>query len=68
MAVCFYTDPLWDGKQCGLIEKICCKAPGLPWFTKTLNSSTTDYIITRIYEDVNTNEDSPVSYYELYVK
>ena len=65
----FYTDPLWDGKQCGLIEKACCLAPGLPWFNKTLNSPTTDYIELRVCSDQEpSNEDSPVGYYEIYVK
>ena len=66
----FYTgDPLWDGKQCGLIEKGCCQASGPPWFNKTLNSPTTDYIEMRVCSDqVSSNEDSPVSYYEIYVK
>ena len=65
----FYTDPLWDGKQCGLIEKPCCLVPGLPWFNKALNSTTTDYIEMRICGDeVGGNEDSPVAYYEIYVK
>ena len=65
----FYTDPLWDGKQCGLIEKACCLAPGLPWFNKTLSSPTTDYIEMRICGDeIGTPEDSPVAYYEIYVK
>ena len=64
-----YTDPLWDGKQCGLIEKPCCQAPGLPWFHKTLNSPTTDYIEMRVCGDQpTTDEDSPVGYYEIYVK
>ena len=68
----FYTnppDPLWDGKQCGLIEKACCQAPGLPWFNKTLDSPTTDYIEMRVCaDDPGGYEDSPVTYYELYVK
>ena len=65
----FYTDPLWDGKQCGLIEEACCQAPGLPWFNKTLSYPTTDCIEMRVCGDFNTNdEDSPVSYYEIYVK
>ena len=59
----------WDGKECGLIEKACCQAPGLPWFHKTLNSPTTDYIEMRVCGDHKTNdEDSPVGYYEIYVK
>ena len=62
-------DPLWDGKQCGLIEKACCLAPGLPWFNKTLSSPTTDYIEMRICGDeVGSWEDSPVNYFEIYVK
>ena len=66
----FYTgDPLWDGIQCGLIEKACCQAPGLPWFHKTLNSQTTDYIEMRVCSDQQpSNEDIPVGYYEIYVK
>ena len=62
-----YTDPLWDGKQCGLIEKACCS--GLPWFNKTFDFPTTDYIEMRICGDEAAgNEDSPVGYYEIYVK
>ena len=66
----FYpVDPLWDGKQCGLIEKACCQAPGLPWFNKTLNFPTTDYIEMRICGDeYGSWEDSPVNYFEIYVK
>ena len=66
----FYSEePLWDGKQCGLIEKACYLAPGLPWFHKTFNSTTTDYIEMRICGDeVSSSEDSPVGYYEIYVK
>ena len=66
----FYSgDPLWDGEQCGQIEKACCLAPGLPWFHKTLNSPTTDYLEMRVCGDEAAgNEDSPVAYYEIYVK
>ena len=65
----FYTDPLWDGKQCGQIEKPCCQAPGIPWFHKTFNFSTTDYIELRVCgnQDV-TDEDVPVGFYDIYVK
>ena len=65
----FYTDPLWDGKQCGQIEKPCCQAPGIPWFHKTFNLSTTDYIELRVCgnQDV-TDEDVPVGFYDIYVK
>ena len=64
----FYTaDPLWDGKGCGSLEQTCCQAPGLPWFHKVLNSTTTDYIEMRVCGDEG-GEDTPVSYYEIYVK
>ena len=41
-------DPLWDGKGCGSFEGNCCSAPGLPWFNKVFNSTTTDYIELRV--------------------
>ena len=63
----FYTmDQLWTGKQCGLIEKDCCLAPGLLWFHKTFNTPITDYIEMRVCGDEpSCCEDSPVVYYEL---
>ena len=66
----FYTaDPLWDGKGCGSLEQTCCQAPGLPWFHKVLNSTTTNYIEMRVCGDQNVyDEDVPVSYYDVYVK
>ena len=65
----YHTDPLWDGKGCGSLEKECCKAASLPWFHKTLSHSSTDYLEMRIcaYEAPN-NDDTPISLYELYVK
>ena len=65
----FYTsDPLWDGKDCSS-EGDCCTAPGLPWFHKILNTTTTDYLELRVCEDEGTsNEDTPLSFYELYIK
>ena len=63
-------DPLWDGEGCGPIEQACCSSrPSLPWFNKTLNSTTTDYIELRVCADQGTNdEDVPVSFYEIYIK
>ena len=64
----YFSDPLWDGKQCGSLEQECCKAPGLPWFHKVLNSTTTDYIELRVCADQYTNnEDVPVANFEIYV-
>ena len=63
-----YTDdPLWDGEGCGGGEGPCCNAPGVPWFHKVLNSTTTDYIELRVCGDYF-DEDSPVTLYEIYVK
>ena len=65
-----YTDPLWDGQQCGLIDKACCQV--LPWFNKTLISSTTDYIEMRVCEDQPADDEDShcllVGCYEIYVK
>ena len=62
-------DPLWDGEGCGGDEGPCCNAPGIPWFHKVLNSSTTDDIELRMCSNHNTyNEDTPVGLYELCIK
>ena len=63
-----YTDdPLWDGEGCGGEEGPCCNAPGIPWFHKVLNSTTTDYIELRVCGDFS-DEDTPVTLYDIYVK
>ena len=65
----YIDDPLWDGNGCGSIEQTCCQVPGLPWFYKVLNSTTTDYLEMRVCGDQETNdEDVPVNFYEIYVK
>ena len=65
----FYTsDPLWDGQGCGSLESPCCNVPGIPWFHRDYGSNTTtDYIELRLCADFD-DEDTPVSYYEIYVK
>ena len=67
-SILYTSDPLWDGKGCGSLEGNCCTAPGLPWFHKVLNTTTTDYLELRVCGDEDSNEDTPVSFYELYVK
>ena len=65
----YASDPLWDGKGCGILEGTCCAAPGLPWFHKKLNTTTTDYLELRVCGDEGTsNENTPISFYEIYVK
>ncbi len=65
----YIDDPLWDGEGCGSEEQVCCTAPGLPWFHRSLDTST-DYLELRVCcdQDSSTDEDVPVSFYELYVK
>ena len=68
-SILYTSDPLWDGKGCVSLEGNCCTAPGLPWFHKVLNTTTTDYLELRVCGDSSTtDEDVPVSFYELYVK
>ena len=66
----FPNDPLWDGQGCDSSEVNCCLAPGIPWFHRDYNgTTTTDYIELRVCADERrSNEDSPVGYYEIYVK
>ena len=66
----FIADPLWDGQNCGSYESTCCSATGIPWFHRDYGSTTTtDYIELRVCGDEGTsNEDSPVGYYEIYIK
>ena len=68
--VLYTSDPLWDGKGCGSLEGVCCAAPGLPWFNKILGTTTTDYLELRVCanQGAPSDEDVPVSFYELYVK
>ena len=61
-----YLDPLWDGERCEELEGACCE--GLPWFNKVLPSTTADFLELRICSSRNTNNDSPVGLYEIYVK
>ena len=65
-----WNDLLWDGKGCSSDETLCCSAPGLPWFHREYGSTTTtDYIELRVCGDEGTsNEDVPVTYYEIYIK
>uniref|UniRef100_A0A1X7TJ36 Fibrinogen C-terminal domain-containing protein n=2 Tax=Amphimedon queenslandica TaxID=400682 RepID=A0A1X7TJ36_AMPQE len=66
--ILYTSDPLWDGQGCGGAEGSCCNVPGIPWFHRDYGSTTTtDYIELRVCAD-GSFEDSPVSYYEIYVK
>ena len=66
--ILYSNDPLWDGEGCGTQEGKCCAASGLPWFHKTFNS-TSEHLELRVCgNEPITNEDTPISFYELYVK
>ena len=68
LPILYTSDPLWDGEDCGSLEAPCCTAPGLPWFHRDYGTNTTtNYIELRVCGDAS-NEDSPVSFYEIYVK
>ena len=62
-----YTDPLWDGENCRSKEKPCCQVSGIPWFHKKLQTSTTDYIELRVCAN-HDDEDTPIGFYDIYVK
>ena len=64
----FASDPLWDGQGCINNEGPCCN--GLPWFHRDYgNTTTTDYLELRVCGEESTdNENSPVGFYEIYVK
>ena len=65
----FYADnPLWDGEGCGS-QNICCLFNNPPWFSKTLDRSTSDDIEMRVCRDAGRlNEDIPLELIELYVR
>ena len=62
-----YPEPLWDGQGCRSSETPCCNTTGIPWFHKRFSAATTDFIelsLCSIYRD----EDTPVGYYDIFVK
>uniref|UniRef100_A0A1X7VFW4 Fibrinogen C-terminal domain-containing protein n=1 Tax=Amphimedon queenslandica TaxID=400682 RepID=A0A1X7VFW4_AMPQE len=67
--ILYTSDPLWDGQGCLSIASLCCNVTGIPWFHRDYgNTTTTDYIELRVCGDEGTFwEDSPVSYYEIYI-
>ena len=67
--VLYTADPLWDGQGCGSLEQACCTVPGMPWFYRNFSTAITDFLELRVCSDQSPgNEDSPVGYYEIYVK
>uniref|UniRef100_A0A1X7URK5 Fibrinogen C-terminal domain-containing protein n=2 Tax=Amphimedon queenslandica TaxID=400682 RepID=A0A1X7URK5_AMPQE len=63
----YTSNPLWDGQGCGSLEATCCAASGTPWFHRDYgNTTTTDYIELRVCG--YTDQDTPVSFYEIFLK
>ena len=65
----YSNDTLWDGQHCGILEQPCCIYPKMPWFTKTLNETTSQDIELRMMANERTNdEDTPVYVIELFTR
>jgi len=63
----FPDDPLWDGENCP--TGTCCSFSNPPFFSKTLDSSTSDDLELRLCNyHPSTYSDVPVELIELYVK
>ena len=66
--ILFPDDPLWDGHNC-TNTSTCCELNNPPWFTKTLNASTTDDIELRICTyHLKRFVDIPLELIDLYVQ
>ena len=59
-------DPLWDSEGCASTST-CCEMNNPPYFTKQLSLPATDDIEARLCR-LESNEDTPVEFIELYVK
>ena len=60
---------------CGMVvgvdslEQPCCNRAGMPWFQRSLEYTTTDYVELRVCGNEGTsNEDIPFSHVEIYIK
>ena len=64
----YSNNTLWDGQNC-ISSSTCCQFNSPPWFTKTLNVSTTDDIELRLCtQDEPSYGDVALELVELYVK
>lgn len=61
-------DPLWDGLKCDGRESSCCNGGvNYPWFHRKLSNSTADDIEVRMCTH-ETDDDTPLEVFELYVR
>ena len=65
-----FPDRLWNGINCGVVERPCCVGKGLPWFNKVLSDDATDEDIEfRLCGTGGTNKkDTPFFFYDIFVK
>ena len=64
----FLSNPLWDGQDCSS-RNACCSEKGLPWFSRSFESSTCDNVEMRVCNDEGTdNENVLIDQVELYVQ
>ena len=64
----FYNDPLWDGQGCGSTSS-CCTFNTPPYFSRTLNESTSDALeIRNCYGDWSIREDKLITLIDIYAK
>ena len=68
--VLYSDDPLWDGQQCTGREAPCCPDNStMPWFYRSLDTQTSDYIELRVCCNQDRNDEAIyVDIIELYVK
>ena len=64
----YYTDPLWDGKQCTREGQCCSDSRYAPWFSVALERASSDDIEVRICSMEGSHDETPVQLLELYVK
>uniref|UniRef100_A0A1X7V4C3 Uncharacterized protein n=1 Tax=Amphimedon queenslandica TaxID=400682 RepID=A0A1X7V4C3_AMPQE len=65
----FYSDPLWDGKDCLSLESPCCESKTLPWFYRDYNAlSASDLELRVCRRGSEDDEDILIAMYEIYVK
>ena len=64
----YANDPLWDGENCIGEEPPCCTHPNMPWFSKSLGTTTTDDVEVRLCgTQTNADKDTPLNILELYI-
>ena len=62
----FTGDLLWDGQDCNGAESACCGSTE-PWFCKTLAGEVNEDVELRLCSN-SSDEDTPITYYEVYVQ